>query len=741
MAKFKKVALGVVSVALASSMALSLAACKPDGEGGKDDYKFTPYASGKYEEASRVKYDDVLGQFNLLYSSAKAEGTDIAKRFALMAQAEAKLYESGVLLPTQAQGGNYAISKVANRTVSSTAWGNDKDRLHYAMIASTPIKTTDRQAMREYVTEHTGITGAEYLAWMRTYLTEHGYTLKDNYNYTYTSDPATWDVLATSEAADTESIVQTYDGLVEYDVMNIMQPAMATNIPDSVPAEKDGDEDTVTFTFNIRPGQQWVNNTNQKVADFKASDFATGFQHMLDAAAGLEWLVEGVVVGATEYITGTDKDFTKVGVTADDDAMTVTYRVYQSAESYFLTMLSYSVFAPMSKTYYESKGGKFGTQFDPAAESYTYGTSYENIAFCGPYVVSEHTANNNVTFSANTSWWNKDTANARNTTTIKYNYISGEDATETYTKFKSGDLDGCGLTGPNVASAKQDKLSGDTGTIFDTYSYTSAMDSTAFCAFLNVNRGAFVNANDKTTGATTKSEVEKQRSFAALSDVNFRRALVTSVNRIDYMNAVMGDVTLAEGGISNMYTPGSFVSLPEDITITMSGVKKTYPAGTAYGQIVQDQLDIDGMEITVWKEIDGEMKYTGFDGWYNPTFAKAELEKAIATLATYGITVDKDHPIQIDYPFNASRTDYMARANVLKEGIETVLDGKVKLNLVEMDQPGWMAAGYRTNNGSESNYDIYDLSGWGPDFGDPSTYLDTMLPDGMGYMTKCLGLW
>ena len=56
-------------------------------------------------------------------------------------------------------------------------------------------------------------------------------------------------------------------------------------------------------------------------------------------------------------------------------------------------------------------------------------------------------------------------------------------------------------------------------------------------------------------------------------------------------------------------------------------------------------------------------------------------------------------------------------------------------------QQDWYSAGYDASYGFESNYDIYDLSGWGPDYGDPSTYLDTMLPDGAGYMAKCIGLY
>ncbi len=35
----------------------------------------------------------------------------------------------------------------------------------------------------------------------------------------------------------------------------------------------------------------------------------------------------------------------------------------------------------------------------------------------------------------------------------------------------------------------------------------------------------------------------------------------------------------------------------------------------------------------------------------------------------------------------------------------------------------------------------FDLSGWAPDFMDPCSYIDTMLPDYNGYITKCLGLF
>lgn len=45
----------------------------------------------------------------------------------------------------------------------------------------------------------------------------------------YASDPVTWDGLATSraKAADTDAIINTYDGLMEYDVEGTLQPALA----------------------------------------------------------------------------------------------------------------------------------------------------------------------------------------------------------------------------------------------------------------------------------------------------------------------------------------------------------------------------------------------------------------------------------------------------------------------------------------------------------------------------------
>ena len=74
--------------------------------------------------------------------------------------------------------------------------------------------------------------------------------------------------------------------------------------------------------------------------------------------------------------------------------------------------------------------------------------------------------------------------------------------------------------------------------------------------------------------------------------------------------------------------------------------------------------------------------------------------------------------------------------------IGSLLGGAVIVNLCEcVDSAAWYYAGYYASYGYEGNYDMYDVSGWGSDYGDPQTYLDTFLPDYAGYMIKCIGLY
>lgn len=679
----------------------------------------TPLPTGDYNAMSAAIYDAQLGAFNTLYQAAKEE-QNVSKRYALMAQAEAKLLEAAVLIPGTTNGGNYGLSRVAKRSASTVLWGNDSDRFHNVLVTTELISAEDQTHLKAMWNEVRG-TGT-YSQKAIDYLTEKGYTLKNTYNMGYVSDPQTWDALATSRSADSEAIVNTYDGLVEYDNENEIKPALAESWEVS--------EDGKTYTFHIRQGAKWVDAQGREVADVKADDFVAGMQHMLDAGGGLEYLVENIIVNALEYNTGDVTDFAEVGVKATDDN-TVVYTLCQPT-SYFITMLGYNVFAPMSRTYFESKGGVFGKDdYKAAVDAGTmkYGQTVNDIAYCGPYTVTNHTAENTIVFEANPTYWNKDNITIK---TLTWKFNDGKDPTKAYEDTKAGTLDGCGLSSASLEACKADGN-------FEKYCTVSDTDATSFVLFLNLNRNAYANFNDKTKAVSTMTDDQKKRTDAAMLNVHFRRAIGMGLDIATYNGQVVGE-ELKLNSVRNSYTPGNFIALEEDVTVEINGESKTFAKGTYYGEIMQAQIDADGVKIKVW---DAENQTSdGFAGWHNPANAYEELQQAITELKEFGVEISKDNPIVMDLPYYSGADVYTNRAQTLKQSVEEALQGCVVVNLVSCaDAKEWYYAGYYTESGKDANYTLYDVSGWGPDYGDPATYLDTMLGDGAGYMAKCLGLF
>ena len=718
----------VVSAMLIVAMSASLVGC---GKGSADantssnaqteeGTESAGASDANYDATSSEVYDAQLGDFYEAYQKVD-DASSVSEKYALEAVAEAKLLESGVMLPTRTRGGMYAISRVAPRTVDYTLWGNDYQRFHQALVATDYIKAADRAEMKAKWAELKG-TGT-YEDWAKSYLQEKGYTLKETYNYVYPSDPVTWDVLATSLSADSEAIINTYDGLMEYDCEGTLQPALAESYEVS--------DDGLTYTFKLREGVKWVDSQGREVADVTADDFVAGMQHMMDAQGGLEYLVEGIIKNASEYIDGSVTDFSQVGVKAVDD-YTVEYTLEKPC-TYFTIMLGYGVFAPMSRTYYESQGGKFGQEYDSSASDYTYGKDPNSIAYCGPYVVTNATAKNTIVFQANDSYWNKDNINIK---TLTWVYNDGTDVTKTYTDLKAGVLDGANLNTSTIETAKTDGL-------FDDYAYVTDTEATSYMAFYNLNRAAFANTNDDTTVVSSETDEQKAQTNAALQNVHFRRAISFGVDRASYNAQVTGE-DLKYNSLRNGYTPGTFVSLDEDVTIDINGEETTFPAGTYYGEIEQAQIDADGVKIKVWDSTadEGNGSSDGFDGWYSPENAMEELNTAIDELKADGVTIDADNPVVLDLPYASNDERYTNMANAYKQSLEASIAGLVKVNLVEAKSyDEWYYAGYYTSYGYEANYDIYDLSGWGPDYGDPKTYLDTFLPDYAGYMVRTLGIF
>lgn len=674
--------------------------------------------AGWYDE-SEALYNEVLGEYYKYYQEA-LQAKDLSQRYALFALAEGKLLTSGMFLPTRTRGGNYALSRVVPRTANTTLWGNDNDRYYKVLVATDFILPADRDEIKAQWAELKG-TGT-FEEWVRGFMAEKGYTLSDSYSIGYASDPMTWDPLNTYRSADSEAIVNTYDGLLEYNIENVQVPALA--------ASYDVSDDGTVYTFHIREGVSWVDSQGRKVADVTADDWVAGMQHLLDAQGGLETLAadDGAKIkNAQAYIDGDVTDFAEVGVKAVD-AYTLEYTLEEDVP-FFTSMLGYNIFAPMSRSYYASQGGKFGAEFEAEADSYLYGKDPDHIAYCGPYLVTNATEKNTIVFKANPSYWNKDAVNVQ---TLTWLFNDGTDALKAYNDALAGTIAGAGLNSAALEAAKKDGN-------FDKYCYVSDTEATTFCGFLNVNRKQFANFNDPSVAASTKTVSDAERATAAMQNVHFRRALVTAVDRATY-NAQTSGEELKLNSLRNSYVPATFVQLPGETTVTINGTATTFPAGTNYGEIMQAQIDADGVEIKVWDpEADsGIGSGDGYDGWYNVSYSNAEMAKAAEELAAQGVTFSAEDPIILDLPAFKGSEAYYNQANAFKQSVEATSGGAIIVNLLDCESSAdWYYAGYYPDYGYEINGDITDVSGWGPDYGDPQTYLATITPAPGGMAKNC----
>jgi len=695
----------VLAVVLTSVFAAGAAEAQKQTAAAKP----STYVRGDDEEI----FAAVLGEYEALLNTARDAKTD-SERFVIYAQAEAALLDSAVMIPTTTQNGAYTISRIAPRTVPYVQWGNDDDRWKGTIISGdtflTPAERDELLELWAKAVKGEGTYDPE------AYLKAHGHSINRDYRTTFATAPVTLDTLNTSSQSDTEILVNCTDNLVQYNNLGQMIPALAESWSVS--------DDGITYTFNIRKGAYWSTSEGTKYAEVTAKDFEAGFHHMLDAQAGLEWLVAGedeteeVVKGTYAYLYGGGK-WEDVGYKAVDKyTLQITLTV---PRSYFMTMLTYSCFAPICESFYLAHGGVFGTEEYAAAladtNKYTYGkaTDVSSQVYNGAFVLTQLNDASIIKVVKNPNYYDPQSVKIDSITWI---YDNGENMAQFYKDVCDGVYAGCGLTEASgtLAWAKADGN-------FDKYHYISDTTSTSYFGGLNLNRGTYALASGAC--ASTKTEEQKIDTHTAFMNKNFRKAVLYAFNKAQY-NAVSRGADLATTNLRNMYTHPEFVQLTEDVTDVYG---KTFAAGTMYGEMVQYYLDKMGCEVQV---------ADGIDGWYHPTEAKKYLEAAKKELGN-----SVSWPITIDVVYYSAAATNTAQAQAYKQSIEGVLGAEnVVVNLVEATTSAdFYASGYRASNGEAGNFDMYYGSGWGPDFGDPCTYLNTFRGNGAGYMTKVIGLF
>ena len=480
------------------------------------------------------------------------------------------------------------------------------------------------------------------------------------YSYVYTQDPDTLDYSISNKKSTSEFTGNAIDGLLEVDKYGNLIPSLAKDWTVS----KDG----LTYTYKLRKGVKWMTSEGEEYGEVKAQDFVTGLKHAADKKSQAIYLVQKSVKGLDDYVSGKTSDFSTVGVKAIDD-YTVQYTLSQP-ESFWNSKTTMGILMPVNEEFLKSKGDDYGQ-----------GTTPSSILYCGPYLIKSITSKSSATLEKNPTYWDADNVKISK---VKLTYYDGQDSESLIRGFDNGDYTVARVfpNGSNYKSVEKKHK--------DDIVFTDQGSSTYNLSF-NIDRQAY-EITKKTTDA------QKASTKKAILNKDFRQAIMFAFNRKAYVAQTNGEAG-ANKVIRNTFTPPNFVQID----------------GKQFGDAVEKDLEAYGDE---WK---GVSVADGKDTLYNPTKAKEEFAKAKADLQSQGV----EFPIHLDLPTSSTYTEGIKQAQSFKQSVESTLGAEnivIDLNMVSEDD--LQRVTYFAENASQQDWDLNNNLGWGPDYTDPSSYID-----------------
>ena len=483
---------------------------------------------------------------------------------------------------------------------------------------------------------------------------------EQTFSYVYTQDPDTLDYSISNKKSTSEFTGNAIDGLLEVDKYGNLIPSLAKDWTVS----KDG----LTYTYKLRKGVKWMTSEGEEYGEVKAQDFVTGLKHAADKKSQAIYLVQKSVKGLDDYVSGKTSDFSTVGVKAIDD-YTVQYTLSQP-ESFWNSKTTMGILMPVNGEFLKSKGDNYGQ-----------GTSPSSILYCGPYLIKSITSKSSAILEKNPTYWDADNVKISK---VKLTYYDGQDSESLIRGFDNGDYTVARVfpNGSNYKSVEKKHK--------DDIVYTDQGSSTYNLSF-NIDRQAY-EITKKTT------DTQKTSTKKAILNKDFRQAIMFAFNRKAYVAQTNGEAG-ANKVIRNTFTPPNFVQID----------------GKQFGDAVEKDLEAYGDE---WK---GVSVADGKDTLYNPSKAKEEFAKAKADLQAQGV----EFPIHLDLPTSSTYTEGIKQAQSFKQSIESTLGAEnivIDLNMVSEDD--LQRVTYFAENASQQDWDLNNNLGWGPDYTDPSSYID-----------------
>ena len=541
------------------------------------------------------------------------------------------------------------------------------------------------------------------------------------YNSAFATNPNTFDYLANNKQKNSEYYANFVDNLLEHDQYGQIRGALAKGA-----YYKD---DFTRLRFKLREGVKWVDSGGNEYAEVTAQDFATGLQHLLDAKGGAETLAY-YISGAKDYADGLC-DFGDVGFRIINESKYEFEYILEEPCPFFHTFFEYTSFLPLNRDFFESYGGGLGTEWDPGSCDFGKVTENYTILYCGPFILSSFEENTELSMRKNPAYW--DIGNVQ-IDEVNYIYANGWTPDDTLNKFEEGLLTSMGVNQENI-----NKVIGteENPGKYKDHVYEQGVGTTTYYFNWNLNRQTYSVGDCKSSKAGDTTAQQNTRT--AILNENFRKAVFSSIPKIQ-MNAFADDKKTAEVCVRNSYTYPEFVTTTAEVTNETTGVE--HSTGNEYYKLLDAEMkrlndvneDSYAQYKSSWdketgKETNSNDESTFGDkenSYYNTETAVALKQKAMQEL---GNTVT--YPIEIDY-LVLDNDIFNSQASLLKARIEETLGTDfIKINLqktanqLNYENSHFMAAG-----GSKMNFDLSSGTGWGPDYGDPATFLNTLAWDG-----------
>lgn len=485
------------------------------------------------------------------------------------------------------------------------------------------------------------------------------------------------------------------DGLVENDKYGAIVGSLAVGYK-----VVENADDSQTYIFQIKEGVQWVNNqTGEPVAEVVADDFVAGLEYVLNPVNGSQTatIVTGFIKGAEAYYEALsddeEADFETVGVEAISKYQ-VAYTLKEPAP-YFLSALTYSPFLPVNRQYLAEVGTAFGV-----TENY--------ILVNGAFRITKHLFENTFEFEKNAYYHDFDHVYVNK---VQMRYLPNV-ATPATTRewFEAGLIDGFTVSTNDEVGWNKYVKGGATGsgTVQNPADPTTngvlTIGDVVYAGVWNFDRDTYEYGTDFNKGGATvpaKTEAQKTASKKAILNTNFRLGFTYGLDFIARLSAQPDPSML----LMRSYTNRELTAFD----------------GKDYSDYVDEVFNTK--QGTTGISLSGSIQKA--DPVFNITRAVQYLNTAKTELLANGLTAG-DFPILIDHyaSRNATVQAYeLAMYDALLDQVgpdssNPIIDVRFNVAPTDTKRSEW--------NWETFNFDISFGGGWGPDYADPKTYLQTI---------------